>query len=231
MGILANALSISLGAIIGSRLKKSISPATFDILGIGIMTLSLVGFLEGILEASSGDLKSTGLIAVILSLIAGTLIGNRLQLGQRLTRLCEKKRSDFSAVIEATLLFGVGGLQISGPILLASGGDNSQLYLKALVDLPFALLFGATYGRSVALASFPVALMQLGMFGIALLGAPLLEEALISQITSMGYIILFFTGYNALSVSENKIENVNMLPAIFVNILFYFTVKLSGGAL
>jgi uncharacterized membrane protein YqgA involved in biofilm formation len=152
MGILANALSISGGVLIGSRMKRSVSSATFDILGIGIMILSLVGFIEGIFNVSTGTLESTGLLAVVFSLILGSLIGDGLQLDKRITALCAPTRQDGRAVIEATLLFGIGGLQISGPILLALSHDNSQLLLKSMIDLPFALLFGATYGKKAAFA-------------------------------------------------------------------------------
>ena len=228
MGILANVLSISGGVLIGSRMKRSVSSATFDILGIGIMILSLVGFIEGIFNVSTNTLESTGLVTVVLSLIIGSWIGDRLQLGNRITRLCALTSHDSHAVIEATLYFGIGGMQISGPILLALGQDNNQLFLKSIVDLPFALLFGATYGKKAAFASIPVALMQLGVFALALLGAPLMDDFIISQICVMGYIILFFTGYNALSFTAKKIENVNMLPAILVNILFHLTTKVIG---
>lgn len=231
MGILINALSISGGVLVGSRLKRAVSASTFDILGIGIMLLSIVGFIEAIFEISFGTLKSTGLITAVLSLITGSLLGNLLQLGKRINNICTRNQTNGKAIIEASLLFGIGGLQISGPILLALSGDNSQLYLKGLVDFPFALLFGATYGKIAALASLPVALLQLIVFGIALLGASFMNPFMISQICAMGYIILFFTGYNTLSFSSKKIENIDMLPAILVNILLNLIIQNTGGIL
>ena len=60
----------------------------------------------------------------------------------------------------------IGGLQIAGPILLAVNGDNTQLYLKAIVDFPFAFLMGAAYGKVPMLSCIPVAAIQ-GLVAVA----------------------------------------------------------------
>lgn len=229
VGILANAFSISLGSLLGARIKRAAAATTFDVLGIGIMILSAVGFLEGVLDVSGGVVESRGLVTVVFSLILGTLTGNACRLEERLPKLAHASGDTARAITEATLLFGIGGLQLTGPLLLAVNGDSTQLYLKSLVDLPFALLFGATYGKAAALSALPVALMQLGVFGLSLIAAPLLTPDLIGQIASMGYVILFFTGYNTLSVTRHRIGNVNMLPAIPIHIILYLILESLGG--
>lgn len=224
MGIVMNVLTISVGCVIGSVFKSRISNNNLGILGISIIITSLVGFFENIYNVSEGRLESAGLVVVLLSLIMGNILGEKWNIGGKLSHLVKHKNNAFNAVTDATLYFGVGGLQICGPILLAVNGDNSQLILKSIIDIPFAIIFGATYGKMVMLSALPVSIIQIVIAGIAFFANSFLSSELVNQLCSMGYIILFFSGFNLLVDSKNKINNVNMLPGIFMIILFHMFV-------
>ena len=221
MGIVINALAISVSSLTGSIFKSRISNNNLGILGISIIITSLVGFFENIYNVTEGTLESAGLMIVLFCLILGNILGEKLNIDGKLSHLVKCKSNSLNSVIDATLFFGVGGLQICGPILLAVNGDNSQLILKSIIDIPFAIIFGATYGKIVMLSALPVATMQIVIAMIAFFTNAFLSNDLISQLCSMGYIILFFSGFNLLVDSKHKINNVNMVPGIFMIILFH----------
>ena len=136
-----------------------------------------------------------------------------------LRSFCGKQNTRYSGLVDTVVFFGIGGLQICGPILLAVSGDSSQLYLKSAIDLPFSVMFGAIYGRSVALSAIPVALVQTVIAVSAYFLGDFISPDMLKGLCSVGYVILFFSGFNMLVDETKKIKSVNMLPAIFVVIL------------
>lgn len=225
MGILINALSIIAGSFFGSVFKKHIKFKNFTVFGIAIMIISAVGFFENIFDIDALMLKSKDLIVIIFALIAGTMIGDAIKLEENINNLSNFANESFSAFIDSTIFFGVGGMQICGPILLATVGDNSQLLIKSLIDFPFALMFGISYGKKVLFSSVPVALCQVIIVLLTILSKTFFDTMIIKQLCAMGYIILFFSGFNLLCESKYKINNVNMVIGIFIILLYNITLK------
>lgn len=228
MGIAVNALSIMIGALLGSILKERIKFKNFTLLSISIMIISLVGFFENIFDVNGLMLKSSDLLVVIFALIVGTMLGDLLQLEEKISNASSLANGGFSNVIDATIFFGVGGLQICGPILLATVGDNSQLILKSVIDFPFALMFGISYGKRVALSALPVAIVQVLIFLLSALSKNIFDAITIKQLCAMGYIILFFSGFNLICDRKQKINNVNMIVGIFIILIYNALLKLLG---
>ena len=224
MGITVNAFSIILGAFLGSIFKERIKLQNFTVLGISIMIISLVGFFENIYGVSGLSLESSELLVVVFALIVGTVIGDFIKLDTRISNLSSLKKDGFSVLIDSSIFFGVGGLQICGPMLLATMGDSSQLLLKSVIDFPFALMFGISYGKKVAFSSIPVAVGQTVIFLMTMLSKNFFDDSVIRQMCAMGYIILFFSGFNLICDKKNKINNVNMIIGIFI-ILVYNIIK------
>lgn len=226
MGILVNALSIVSGSFLGGIFKSRIKKKNFTVLSISIMIISLVGFFENIFDVSGIKLKSNELTVIVFSLIIGTTLGDALQLELKLNNLSSFVKGDFSALIDSAVFFGIGGLQICGPLLLAISGDNSQLILKSIIDFPFAIMFGINYGKKVAWSTVPVSIIQIFIAALATLSGKFLDTSVVKQLCSMGYIILFFSGFNIINQTNNKINNVNMLIGIFIVLLYNTILKL-----
>jgi len=220
MGIFIDALSIVSASFFGSVFKKRIKFSNFAALGIGIMIISIVGFIENIFNIEAMALKSDDLLVVVFSLIIGIALGEAMQLETKINNMSSLGKKGFSEFIDASIFFGVGGMQICGPLMLATMGDNSQLLLKSIIDFPFALMFGITYGKKVALSAVPVAFGQLIILILAFLSKDILNTTVIKQLCAMGYIILFFSGFNLIRENKNKINNVNMIIGIFIIILY-----------
>ncbi len=221
MGILVNAFSISISILIGSLLKKKIKFKINTYLAIAVIIISLLGFLENIFMISDGRLLSSNMLIVIFSLVIGSCLGDFLKIEDKINDFVKIKGNNQNGLLDAIFLFGIGGLQISGPILMAVNGDNSQLYLKAMVDFPLGLLIGANYGKIASLSSIPVAILQCAIAIIAYFAGSLISQPMLMSLCSMGFVILFFTGYNMLSTKEQKIKNTNMVPSVLLVIMFH----------
>lgn len=221
MGIIIDGLSISLGCLFGGLLSKRIKFKSGSALAIGVMIISLVGFLENLLSISEdGNIVGEHTVTVVIALVLGCVIGDKLRIEERISSLSGGKAPALNGFVDATLFFGIGGLQISGPILLALTNDSFQLILKAVIDLPFALMMGAAYGKRTAFSAIPVALIQAAIALLAGSAGDFVSDDLLRQLCSIGYVILFFTGYNMISGARNKVENINMLPSIMLIIIY-----------
>lgn len=226
MGIIINALSIIIGSLVGSVFKERIKFKNFTVFGIAIMIISIVGFFENIFDVNGMILKSNDLLVVVFALIIGTILGDAIQLETKINNISSYLNDSFTAFIDATIFFGVGGMQICGPIMLATVGDNSQLIIKSLIDFPFALMFGISYGKKVLLSSIPVAVVQVIIVLLTILSKTFFDTTVIKQLCAMGYIILFFSGFNLICESKYKINNVNMIIGIFIILLYNVLLKL-----
>ena len=220
MAFFADGISILLGGLLGSLFNKKIAFGNYSALSIAIMLISAVGLFENILSISNGQLVGTHTVYVSLALVFGCIIGDALKIEDRLYSLSKTKSLQTNGLIESTLFFGIGGLQISGPILYVLDHNSFQLILKALIDFPFALMLGATYGKRTALSAPIVLLMQIGIAVGAYFAGAYISDTLISQLCSLGYLILFFSGFNMICAPKNKIKNINMLPGIFLIIIY-----------
>jgi len=231
VGIIANAAVIIIGGIIGSVLKaRSARSSTAGIFGICVMLISLVGVIENLFSVSGGALVSRHLYEVVIILAIGAYIGERLSLDTRLSALSSSDKPYLNGFIDASVFFGVGGLQISGPILLAISGDSSQLFLKSAIDLPFAIMFSSVYGVGVILSALPVAAIQVLIAVLAGSLAKYVSPDMVSQLSAMGYVILFFSGFNMICDGKHKIKNTNMVPAILLVIIYNVIVGLMGAS-
>ena len=220
MGILADCLSIICGCLLGSIFRQKIVLKKFSVFGISVMLISLVGFFENIFDIENMHLSSNSLMVIVFSLIIGSMIGEAIKLDGRLNSLSDKSSDSYRTFIDATLFFGIGGLQISGPIMLAATNDSSQLLLKSLIDFPFALMFGASYGRITSLSAIPVGAVQFIIYITASFASSFFSSQVINQIGAMGYIVLFFSGFNMLLEQNNKINNTNMIPGIIIILIY-----------
>ena len=221
MGILADAVAIAAGVLIGSCCKSKLKFKINQYFAIAVMMISLLGLIENIFTVSEHRLLGSDMLIVVFSLIVGSALGDLLRLEERISHFGRGESLAKQGFWDAVFLFGIGGLQIGGPILMAVSGDSSQLYLKALVDFPLALLTGAAYSKMAMLACIPVAVSQGLVALIAYFFGDFISEAMLMSLCSMGYVILFFTGFNMVCPAQGKIKNTNMVPSVLFVIVFH----------
>lgn len=220
MGFIADGVSICLGGILGGIFNKKINVKNNFALAIAIMLISIVGLLENILSISDGKIVGEHTVIVCIALALGCFIGDTLKLEDRIYSLSRTQNIATNGMIDSVLFFGIGGLQISGPILYALNGDSFQLVLKGVIDFPFAIMLGATYGKKVSFSAVAVVLMQLIIAAFAYCLGAFFSTALLCQLCSIGYLILFFSGFNMLCLPNCKVKNINIIPGIFLIIIY-----------
>ncbi|MCK5350019.1 MAG: DUF554 family protein, partial [Desulfobacula sp.] len=102
-------------------------------------------------------------------------------------------------------------------------GNHDTLFAKATLDGIVGIILSSSLGIGVLFASIPVLLYQGSITLMAGLIKPLLIPAVISQMSAIGGLLIVAIGLNM--IREKKLRVGNMLPAIFIP-LIYFLIKL-----
>lgn len=220
MGAIVNSVVVlltgAIGLIIGQRIPEKMNLAIMQ--GIGLVVVSI-----GI----SGVVKGENTLVLILSMVLGILIGESLDIHQRINDFIDKvtkrlsgdgDQSQFNqAFMTATMLFCIGSMAIVGSLESGLTGDNGTLYTKSVIDGISAILFSSSLGVGVLFSSIPLLVYQGGLILFAQLLAPLLSDAVILEMTTVGSVLLIGMGLNMLNLTDFKM--MNFVPGIFIPIL------------
>ena len=182
---------------------------------------SAAGGLSGRLSVSGTRLESGGSLGMILSMVLGTLVGERLNLEGRLGQLGEwlkarASRGEDSRFVEgfvtASLVVCVGAMAIVGSLQDALDHDPSTLFTKAILDFMIIMVFSSTYGRGAIFSALPVGVLQGSVTLFAGLLAPLLSGTVIDSLSFIGSLLIFCVGVNL--AFGDRFRVANMLPAL-----------------
>ncbi|WP_418668351.1 DUF554 domain-containing protein [Allofournierella sp.] len=231
LGTLVNVLAVLAGGGLGMLIKSGLKRRFRDILmqacGIATIFLGISGALAGLLKVENGAVSTQNTMLLIFSLVLGGLAGEALNieagmeaLGERLKRLV-RDRSDSRFVdgfVTASLVICVGAMAIVGSIQDGLTGDHTLLFSKALLDFVIVMVFGATFGIGVLFSALPLGVLQGGITLAAALVAGFLSEALISDLSCVGSVLIFCVGLNV--AFNTKIRVGNLLPALLVPVLW-----------
>ena len=91
MGIITNALSILLGGFFGALLKSGAVIKRKEIIGISVLILSIVGFMENLFFSSGGAIRARSSLILIFALIIGYFLGETVGIEARLCSLSDGK--------------------------------------------------------------------------------------------------------------------------------------------
>jgi uncharacterized membrane protein YqgA involved in biofilm formation len=225
LGTIVNAAAIVAGALIGLVFKNGI-PEKYNrtvMQAIGLAVL-LIGM--------KGALGCNDLLIIIISLAVGSLVGEMIGIEAYLNRLgsfletrFSKGSGGFSAgFVTASLMYCVGSMAIVGSLESGLTGNHSTLFAKAALDGIVGIILSSSLGIGVLFASVPVLIYQGGITLLAGLLKPLLVPAVIAQMSATGGLLIVALGLNM--IRDKKIPVGNMLPAIFMPLLYYIAVTL-----
>lgn len=219
LGTLVNGLLIIIGTLIGKllhRIPESMKTTFMYAIGLSVMVLGL-----------QMGLKSENFLIVIMSLVLGAVLGEWMQLEEKLNSLglwLEKKigssgkGSISEGFVTATLIFVIGAMAIIGALDSGIRGDHDVLYTKAMIDGFTSIILTTTLGIGVIFSAIPVMLYQ-GL--IALFATQIdrfipqaLMDQFIVEMTATGGIMIFAIGLNLTGMV--KIKVANLLPGIIV---------------
>ena len=223
-GTIVNAGAIIIGGIAGSIFKRGISERFSSIIMsvLGLFTLA-IGMMFAI--------DSQNIMVVIFSLVIGAIAGEWIDIEKRMNdlgnyvqdKLNSKEGSFSEGFVTASLLFCVGTMSIMGPLQSGLMNDHKILLMKSILDGVMSVVFASTLGIGVSLSSLPVLVYQGSIALLASFVAPYLSEAVITEMTAVGGILLIGMGINLLEIKKIKVGN--MLPAIFLPIILMLYMK------
>jgi len=223
LGTIINAGLILLGSIIGLLFKNRISTRFSKTITQG---LSLCVMFIGITSA----IKTQDVLCMILCMVFGILIGEAIDIEKRLDQmgnfLREKLRQEgegsrfTEAFVTASLLYCIGSMAVMGALEAGINHDYSTLVAKGVIDGVTSITFAAAMGVGVAFSIIPILVYQGGLTLIFAQLGPVLGDLAVLEMSAVGGAIIFGIGLNMVEATKEKLKVGNMLPAIFMPVLY-----------
>ncbi|WP_027702108.1 DUF554 domain-containing protein [Metaclostridioides mangenotii] len=222
LGTIVNSLAIAVGCIVGLFIKKGIPERVSKTImsGLGLCVLYI-----GI----EGSLKGENTLITVICIAVGGLIGELIDIDKKINKLGDFLQEKFSkgddqetsiakGFVTTSLIYCVGAMAIVGALESGLTGNHQTLFTKALLDGISAIIFTTTLGIGVIFSSVAVFIYQgLITIGAAFLST-LLSEAVVTSLTAVGSLLIIGIALNLLEIT--KIKVANLLPAVFLPILF-----------
>lgn len=226
-GTIVNSLAIIIGAVVGIIIKSGIKEKYKNIIMDGIgLSVAIIGIMGGI--------EANNIILIIASIVIGSVIGEMIdidsrleQLGQNMEKKFSKGDSNFSkGFVTASLVYCIGAMAVVGSLNAGLRGDHDMLIAKSILDGITAVIFASTLGIGVAFSAIPVFIYQGTITLLASSVESLLTTNVINEMSAVGGILILAIGINILGIK--KIKVANMLPAIFIPLIYLTLVNLIG---
>lgn len=217
--IIGSVIGLAVGNRLSERLSKTITAG-----------LALCVVLIGITNA----IKTADILCVIICITLGSLLGEWVDVEKQMDRAGEflkyqlMKRSENSGqmlrftegFVTATLLFCVGSMAVMGSLEAGINHDYNIIISKGVIDGVTSITFAATMGIGVAFSVIPLFLYQGGITLLAGIAAPYLSDPVVIEMSAVGGVMLVGVGANMLGIVKERIRVGNMLPGLFLPILY-----------
>ena len=233
LGTIVDAFAIVAGALIGrfagkalpDRVQKTLLSAS------GVMTLfiGIGGVMQHMLVVTQSGIKTQSTMMMILSLIAGSVLGGLIDLEGKLEQLGvflkEKSgnaddASFVNAFVTASLTVCIGAMAIVGSIEDGIYADHSILFTKSILDFVIIIAMASALGIGTAFSAIPVAILQGVVTLLARLAAPLMTDQAMSNLSYVGAALITCVGINL--IFPRKVSVANMLPSLIFAVILAF---------
>lgn len=223
LAVFVNALTVILGSTLGvllnKHLKEEYTKTIIACMGICTMVIGIIGAIA-----------TSNIIIVVISLVAGTLIGELIKLEQRLDgagnwlkkKIPQRGDNRFTeGFVTASLLFCVGSMSIMGSFEAGLQGNYDITFAKSAMDGIISVTFAATMGIGVAFSALTIIAYQGGLTLLAGVIAPILSDPVITEMSAVGGVMLIATGMNIMGLAKDRIRVGNMLPALIFPVIWF----------
>lgn len=224
LGTIVNVAATVLGAMIGifikGGLKENIKDALNKACGIAVIFIGIAGTIPRMTT-------STETLLLVVSLVLGAIVGELIDIEKRMDKLgikiqtAVKAKNDSSFVegfVSATLVICIGAMAIVGSIQDGLTGDHSMLFTKALLDFVIVMVMASAMGIGVAFSALPLGVYQGLITLLAAVIAPVISDALISNLSMVGSVLIACVGINL--TFGKKIKVGNFLPALLIPVIW-----------
>lgn len=225
LGTMVNSLAIIVGALVGVAIKKGIKDEYKNTIMDGIgLTVIIIGIMGGI--------GSENIILVIGSIVVGSILGEGIKIEDKLDNLGDKLQKSFGGrdsnfskgFVTASLVYCVGAMAIVGSLESGIQGNHQTLFAKSILDGISAVIFASTLGIGVAFSAIPVLIYQGVITLLANSIKDLLTVEVINEMSAVGGILIMAIGINILGIKKIKVGNI--LPAVFIPMIYYILVNI-----
>lgn len=218
-----NMALVLVGSALGLLLKNRFPEKLGDAIrtGIGLCTLGI---------GLSSLLKTEDTLCVIVCMVAGVVLGEWADLERRMDAAGELLRGKLEkpgsqsrfveGFVTATILYCVGAMAINGSLEAGINRDYSIILSKSVMDGVTAITFAAAMGIGVAFSVIPIFLYQGGLTLLAQWVGPYLDAAVVNEMSAVGGALIVGIAINLLSLREEEVKVGNMLPAIFLPLVY-----------
>ena len=224
INIAAILVGSTLGIFVGAKFREHTRELVITVLGF----VTLLAAADAIKELWNQKLISElprgwPVFAILMALLIGALIGNALDIENRLEVMGVKLKSRFDpngsspfvdGFVTASLLFVIGPMAILGSISDGMGTGIDQLVLKSILDGVISIPFSASLGWGVAVSTIPVGIYQFAWTGVGLFLGSVLPEYQILAMTATGGILLLGISLRVMKIKQVAVGN--LLPALFL---------------
>jgi uncharacterized protein len=236
LGTLINLIAVSvgggLGLFAGDRLPERIRRTIMQGLGLVTLAVGIVG-LEPLYDPDAGLRR---FIVLIAGIILGGLVGETLELEERLERLAgrlqerwtgrsggpdnpgageaTKDHTFVEGFVVASTVFCAGPLTVLGSIEDGLGISIRSLAIKSALDFFAAIGFASVYGVGVLGSLLTILVYQGGLTLAASLVEPLMTAEVIAQLGAVGSLLVLGIGLRLLDIARIRI--VGLMPALII---------------
>ncbi len=230
LAVLVNVVTVLLGSAIGLLFRKKIKESFVKAV---ISALALVTILIGVTSA----IKTADILCVIVCMALGTILGELIRIDDgienagdfikkklfknKVNENGESTENRFAeGFVTACIVFCVGSMTIMGSFEAGISGNNSIIYAKSALDFVSSMMFAAAMGFGVPFAALFVLVFQGALTLLAGVLAPFISATIVTEMSAIGGVILIGMGINMLELSDKRIKVANMLPAVFLPLLY-----------
>lgn len=240
LGTIINSLAIIIGGAVGLFIKGGIPERLKTILiqacGLATLFIGISGASKEMFTINNNIISANGTILIVCSLAIGSFIGELLNIENRLESVGFKLRKLMHAendnrfvegFVTISLIVCIGAMAVMGSIEDGLTGNYSTLLTKSILDAIIALVFASSLGIGVLFGSVSIAVYQGLITLLAVFISPYLTDSMICNLSMVGNVLIFAVGINLLW--EKKIRVANMLPSIFIPIIYELIMSIIGA--
>ena len=216
------------GVLFGNRLNQRSRETLMLANAVAVLFIGIAGALQQMfVMAENGRLETSGTMMLIASLAIGAIIGEWINLEDRIEQFGEwlkaktgnsKDAGFVNAFVTASLTVCIGAMAVVGSIEDGAAGNHSILLAKAVLDLIIVMLMAASMGKGCIFSAVPVGLFQGTITVLAVLIRPFITDQAMNSLSLVGSVLIFCVGVNLFW--GKKIRVANLLPGLIVAVIW-----------
>ena len=216
-----NMATVLAGSLLGlwlhGRIRDRYEQTVLTAVGLFTLVLGMKMALEG-----------RSVLVILVALVLGGLAGTAMRIEDRILGVGEaiKRRLPVGGdtgtfaqgFLDSSVLFCVGPMTVVGSLQAGMMGDYAVIFTKSTMDGFMAIILAGALGAGVVFSVITILLIQGGLTLLSSLLAPLLDEAILSEVSALGGLLILMIGLNLLGLK--KIRTADFTPALILIVLF-----------